>query len=125
MKLIILAALVCSTSLAMADSNVRNVTVCAAECSSEVLNHLDHDSALVGKIYYAPATEENKTNKAACVSNSKTIEVLSNRRDDALSLKTCIKALRGNYDGETVELMPETSAGDSDLGTHFSIRITK
>lgn len=127
MKSILLTALVLivSVSTAMAEQ-FKNVTVCAAECSSESLGVYPMGQALVGKIYFADATEENRKFSGVCLSNSKSVVVVTNRMTDD-SLNACADAMLGKYYGQIVEINTETqrSEEDADLGTYLSIKARK
>ncbi|MGZ3808981.1 MAG: hypothetical protein ACXVCE_12920, partial [Bacteriovorax sp.] len=101
-----------STRSAMAET-IRGVAICAAECNTESLQILNHDEAIVGKIYYAKATPENLSNTLLCISHAKTIQVTSNRLTD-YSLSSCVDALVGKYYGKKVDLITDATTDQSD-----------
>ncbi|MBY0415185.1 MAG: hypothetical protein K2Q18_13525 [Bdellovibrionales bacterium] len=119
------AVLVSSTTVfAKSAQSIIGVAVCAAECNTESLRIKGHDSAIVGTIFYADATEENLNNTNVCLSQAKKVRVYSNRLTD-LSLNTCIAALSGKYFGKPVVINPSEKAPEDDGGYFFSIQEIK
>lgn len=108
------------------DTVIKNVTICAASCQNEILGHLGHDRAFIGTIYFAPATNENLSNKNLCMSESKEAPIYSDRRSD-LSSNSCAEALADKYYGKVVDLYPYVSEDlkDDGAGGGFKINVVK
>ena len=110
------------SSLPALAKTVRGVTICAASCQTESLGIRNHDEATVGKIYYAEATEENRTNTNFCLSNSKAITVTSNRMTDE-SIKACASAMLHMYFGKKVDLRSSYTPKGEEDSPRFKISI--
>lgn len=82
---------------------IRNVTICAAQCQSEILGHEGHDRSRVGSLFYSEAHPENRTNSNYCMSNAKEAYIISDRQSsDALEM--CLQALSGRFFGQAVDI---------------------
>ena len=112
------------SSLPALANTVRGVTICAATCQTESLGILNHDEAIVGKIYYAEATEENRTNTNYCLSNAKKMTVKSNRMTDD-SLKACASAMLGMYFGKKVDLRSNFIPKGEEDSPRFKISVVE
>ena len=110
------------SSLPAMAKTVRGVTICAASCQTESLGIRSHSDAVVGKIYYAEASEENRTNTLYCLSNAKTVTVTSNRMGDE-SIKACASAMLGMYYGKKVDLRTSYAPKGEEDHPHFKISI--
>lgn len=81
----------------------KNVTICAAECNSEIVGRRGHDLAKIGTIYYAVAKEDTVNNSNICMSESKKLEIFSARSMDSTP-SYCLDILKGNYSGKVVNI---------------------
>jgi hypothetical protein len=124
-KMIILGTLVLNLTPVMADQ-IKGVAVCAARCNTESLEIFAHSEAYVGVVYYAEATAENLTNTNNCIAHAKTVDIISNRMTDE-SLQTCADVMLSKFYGKKVDIdtATERSADDADLGTYFSVKLSK
>lgn len=128
MKSLFTIAMVFSAAASMqniqASENIKGVTICAAECYSESLNIRGHNESVVGIIYYAKATKDNMSNTNVCISESKPVEVISNRLSDK-SIDSCLDAITGKYYGKKVNMIPNKISEEGEDGVYFSIEAAK
>ena len=103
---IVFLALIIGSAVAVA-KKTEAVSICAASCQDEALAIYGHDLARVGRIYYAPFSDEND-NELGCLSASKEINVYSDRNERSeKALNLCIAALTGKFFGKRVRIVFE------------------
>ncbi|MBC7711711.1 MAG: hypothetical protein H7177_00130 [Rhizobacter sp.] len=119
MKLIItLSILVASSSLFAETRVIKNVSICAASCQSEVLGHINHDMAQTGEIYIAKFSSDTATNSNVCMSEAgnKTIALAGDRGTTeepvGIDAETCSSILKGDYFGKNVTVETEEIDGN-------------
>jgi hypothetical protein len=110
--LILIACVVSTPAFA---KSIRNVTVCAIACNSELEAQTDIDNGQAGTVYYAEYKADTKANPNTCMMQAKHLPTYEYKPtdQDGIEKRGCSEILLERFFGKKVDI--EVSVGKNNL----------